>query len=684
MAEKRLVFVVVIWMVLRNLVLTKGTFIANEKCEYKKFTSSNMNTMLHRGDRKGMKYLFETRIEAEKICNALTSCTGIILDELSQGIAKYKLGAGFPTTSHSSKTLWVKECNPNCKFVRRFDVETGLDIYERECSTPEMFARNGKIEEKGNWSFWGPWGRCSRSCGPTGTQMRSRYCIPDNFVSGTCNGTKEEFRQCNTEVYCLKQISEVYGINGPEGLVSIGKARIYKSCVHREPSMRLPCGDQSTITRDKCNQFKCCFQENFRLPGITEGPKCFQTQSFIGSNGRLGWAVWSSWSPCSVTCRNGERIRRRMCTGDISGSTLCPGTDLEVEICTLGPCPCDRTPCQNGGTCIVNDHVMTGYECKCAKGFAGKNCLYAEPELTCEENFISISFDEGIVRDDGLISDPTLIQFKKADSKDCFAEIRGSMFVLALPQPIDKSCGSELQTDRDKLIIRNQVLWRLSDSFVDSTVVIVDITCVYNKQVNSTVGLGFGIIPTVRTISERKVTEAVNAEMFIYRDDSFLPSHRYRNSPKIAQGEVLYLSVDLLSIGLSGYESMVILADKCWVADSTKERNVVHDLINDGCSTNAIFTTVILNGVGKQARWALRIFDWKYKDKESKEVYLQCRVRVCLKNCEPICDDKSSTNRNKPALSLTQAGRKRRSTKTTSQDSAGEQSHLVMKRIILI
>lgn len=111
--------------------------------------------------------------------------------------------------------------------------------------------------------------------------------------------------------------------------------------------------------------------------------------------------------------------------------------------------------------------------------------------------------------------------------------------------------------------------------YADATVVLVDITCVYEKQINSTIGVGFGILPTIRypspylyhssyirysysignviliyteyfihrTISERKVTGAFDINMYLYRDDSFLPAHRYQTSPQIAQGGVLLLVI---------------------------------------------------------------------------------------------------------------------------------------------
>lgn len=73
------------------------------------------------------------------------------------------------------------------------------------------------------------------------------------------------------------------------------------------------------------------------------------------------------------------------------------------------------------------------------------NLVLAEPNLVCGDDFISVSFEEGIVKDEGLDLDGRFIHFKETDSSSCFAEKRGSVFYLSIPPPIDKSCGSNME-----------------------------------------------------------------------------------------------------------------------------------------------------------------------------------------------------------------------------------------------
>lgn len=48
----------------------------------------------------------------------------------------------------------------------------------------------------GKWQAWGVWGSCTTTCGG-GTQRRDRVCYGPFFGGETCQGPKEEYRQCN-------------------------------------------------------------------------------------------------------------------------------------------------------------------------------------------------------------------------------------------------------------------------------------------------------------------------------------------------------------------------------------------------------------------------------------------------------------------------------------------------------
>lgn len=43
--------------------------------------------------------------------------------------------------------------------------------------------------------------------------MRRRYCKSwvDAIGGPICNGTRDEYRKCNTGVFCLKMMTDIYG-----------------------------------------------------------------------------------------------------------------------------------------------------------------------------------------------------------------------------------------------------------------------------------------------------------------------------------------------------------------------------------------------------------------------------------------------------------------------------------------
>ncbi|XP_062836019.1 adhesion G protein-coupled receptor B1 isoform X4 [Anolis carolinensis] len=70
----------------------------------------------------------------------------------------------------------------------------GAECQGHWVETRDCFLRQCPVD--GKWQVWGPWGSCTATCGG-GTQKRDRSCYGPFFGGSVCQGTREEFKQCN-------------------------------------------------------------------------------------------------------------------------------------------------------------------------------------------------------------------------------------------------------------------------------------------------------------------------------------------------------------------------------------------------------------------------------------------------------------------------------------------------------
>lgn len=54
-------------------------------------------------------------------------------------------------------------------------------------------------------------------------------------------------------------------------------------------------------------------------------------------------SAWSVWTPCSVTCGGGSKVRSRACIGPQHNGKNCTGSLYEMNNCSHTPCP-SKTP----------------------------------------------------------------------------------------------------------------------------------------------------------------------------------------------------------------------------------------------------------------------------------------------------------------------------------------------------
>ncbi|CAH1241678.1 COL5A1 [Branchiostoma lanceolatum] len=87
--------------------------------------------------------------------------------------------------------------------------------------------------------------------------------------------------------------------------------------------------------------------------------------------------LWTPWSPCSVSCGDGQRTRVSYCSGNEITADDCSRT--EIAACSMAACPgaCTRS-CKNGGVCT------SGNTCRCPYGYAGSSCEKVLCRVPCE------------------------------------------------------------------------------------------------------------------------------------------------------------------------------------------------------------------------------------------------------------------------------------------------------------
>uniref|UniRef100_A0A8C3J6R6 Hemicentin-1 n=1 Tax=Calidris pygmaea TaxID=425635 RepID=A0A8C3J6R6_9CHAR len=204
----------------------------------------------------------------------------------------------------------------------------------RRCEGPDTDVRSCHKQPcpvDGNWSEWGLWEECSKSCGQ-GNRTRTRTCSnpPAQHGGKPCDGSAVDSVMCN----------------------------IRPCPVDGEWSSWLPwapcsetCGKGTQTRLRLCNN----------PPPSHGGSHCegSDTQMQVCSKRRCPvdgkWATWSSWSACTVSCGGGSRQRTRHCSDPApqSGGRKCEGNDIQIDFCNSDPCPIHGNwgPWSSWGTC---------------------------------------------------------------------------------------------------------------------------------------------------------------------------------------------------------------------------------------------------------------------------------------------------------------------------------------------
>ncbi|XP_076816382.1 uncharacterized protein LOC143462201 [Clavelina lepadiformis] len=255
------------------------------------------------------------------------------------------------------------------------------DDDERDCD------ESGTAPPLESWAGWEEWSTCSKTCGD-GSRSKKRICKNGKSGDPGCLGTFSMSENCNTDP------CPTWETWYPWSACSVSCAGGIQTRVR--------------ICRKGKDDTNCV------------GP----VTQFVNCNGHNcpKWGQWSSWSPCMVTCGEGEVNRNRICVGGNVGDVGCNGSLSEVRHCLINntrlpSCPTTTTatttttttttttpspfpvvgcPKRNiqlarsrGRKCppsCTNDNQCSGsMTCNC-DGPCGKTC--SSPTVTCAPNIV--------------------------------------------------------------------------------------------------------------------------------------------------------------------------------------------------------------------------------------------------------------------------------------------------------
>ncbi|XP_017259416.1 uromodulin-like, partial [Kryptolebias marmoratus] len=284
---------------------------------------------------------------------------------------------------------------------------------------------------------------------------------------------------------------------------------------------------------------------------------------------------------------------------------------------------CYNRTCLDHEFCAEKSYGETA--CFCRAHFACKHHYYY-PDPVCKKNYASLTLYNCLLEEKGI--DYTVLHL---NHPECRGELNQMDNTVTFSFKGD-TCGTEIMDNGTHIIYKNTIMnENVTGVITRHKMVKIDISC-YQTQP--------GIMTKTFTIKDGSYKDVIvpgpwnyTLCMRVYTDygckeyvDSNTPIHL--NQKVWVKLFAKWLDEDVV----------VLVTEDCWATDQpSPTAEPRHDLIKDGCPVDP---TVMIRGNGKAVfnTFGFKMFEFVGG---SDQIYLHCKVRLCVKtsnnNCVPAC-----------------------------------------------
>ncbi|RVE60721.1 hypothetical protein OJAV_G00184000 [Oryzias javanicus] len=303
---------------------------------------------------------------------------------------------------------------------------------------------------------------------------------------------------------------------------------------------------------------------------------------------------------------------------------------------TAAQCSNSAVMCQNT---ICSDHEFCGdifgtAGCRCRAIFAApylNSSTYGSPTV-CEHNSASLTLVNCLLDQKGInSSNLTLLD------KTCKGQVNEKTHMLTF-NFTSESCGTIVHTNNSKVIFTNAVT--LKDEITRKDHAYIEFSCFYKKPEVNHVAFRIQDSPVVQSVTSGTWNHTVTMVAFADASRTQMVDTNYQ----VQLNQKIW--VELKSSGLD--ENLIsTVTDSCWATNQQSyDSSQKYFLIQDGCANLADQTVQVeRNGDGVLNYFSFNMF--KFTD-ESRDLYLHCKLQLCLKqegNCIPECSSQGKRRR---------------------------------------